>query len=475
MSQRFVLVRVNGTSLYTDSTGRTITPNVVLITTYELGRQSFGVASAAAWLERAGATVTIQDLAVSDFDPGPIQDAQMVGFYVPMHTATRLAEQVITGVHEINEDATICVFGLYAPINEQHLRGLGADFVLGGEVETELVSIYNRENRQARPTISLRRQSFITPDRSGMPALDKYAKLQVTPEVTRIVGYTEASRGCKHLCRHCPVVPVYNGTFVVVQPDVVLDDIRNQVRAGAQHITFGDPDFFNGPRHALRVVQRMHAEFPDLTYDVTIKVEHLRKHSHLLSELASTGCVLVTTAVESFNDDILERFDKQHTSDDLETVIGALSNAGIALNPTFVTFTPWTTLEGYVEFLSTLADLGLVNNMSAVQYAIRLLIPAGSKLLELPEVQDLVGQFDDRELVHPWRHPDPAVDILFDRVVSIVQDGQARDLSQVGIFNEVWAAATAAVGIESAAPTVPHTDDVADPATIPYLTEPWYC
>ena len=248
---------MNRASLYTGPTGRTITSNVVLISTYELGRQSFGVASAAAWLERAGATVSVQDLSVSDFDPGPISDAQMVGFHVPMHTATRLAKQMITSVRDANEGAVICVFGLYAPINERHLRALGADFVLGGEVETELVDIYDRAisagrptASQVEPTISLHRQAFLTPECSGFPALDKYAKLQLSPEVSRVVGYTEASRGCKHLCRHCPVVPVYNGTFVVVQPDVVLDDIRNQVRAGAEHITFGDPDFFNGqPLH----------------------------------------------------------------------------------------------------------------------------------------------------------------------------------------------------------------------------------
>jgi radical SAM superfamily enzyme YgiQ (UPF0313 family) len=473
---------MNEASLYTDPTGRTITPNVVLITTYELGRQSFGVASAAAWLERAGATVSVQDLSVADFDPEPIRDAQMVAFYVPMHTATRLAEQVVTSVREINDAAVICVFGLYAPINERHLRDLGADFVLGGEVETDLVSIYTRAVGnslagvgQVEPTISLRRQRFIAPDRSGFPALDKYAKLQITPEVSRVVGYTEASRGCKHLCRHCPVVPVYNGTFVVVQPDVVLDDIRNQARAGAQHITFGDPDFFNGPKHAVRVVTRMHEEFPDLTYDVTIKVEHLRKHSRLLGDLASTGCVLVTTAVESFDDEILERFDKRHTRDDLEAVIGALRDAGIALNPTFVTFTPWTTLEGYVEFLRTLADLDLVDNMSAVQYAIRLLIPSGSKLLELAEVRDLVGPFDDRELVYPWRHPEPAVDILFDRIVWIVEQGQANGLTRVEIFNEVWSATNEAAGIETRPLVDAFTDDVPDRVTVPYLTEPWYC
>jgi len=293
--------------------------------------------------------------------------------------------------------------------------------------------------------------------------------------VTRLVGYTETSRGCQHLCRHCPVVPVYGGRFVVVQPDVVLEDIRRQVHSGAEHITFGDPDFFNGPTHALRIVRRMHEEFPDLTYDVTIKIEHLRKHAHLLAELASTGCVLVTSAVESFDDRILERFDKRHTRDDLEAVVDALRDAGLVLNPTFVTFTPWTSLDGYIEFLRTIAALRLVNHLSPVQYAIRLLIPAGSKLLELSEITDLVGEFDDRELVYPWRHTDAAVDRLFDDVVRIVQQGQTADRSRIEIFNEVWEAAHAAQGLDVGPLLDPAVDDVPPLASIPYLTEPWYC
>ena len=80
-------------------------------------------------------------------------------------------------------------------------------------------------------------------------------------------------------------------------------DVRAQVRAGAEHITFADPDFLNGPAHARRIVEALHAEWPALTYDVTIKVEHLRAHDALLPVLRDTGCAFVTTAVESFDDD----------------------------------------------------------------------------------------------------------------------------------------------------------------------------
>ncbi len=459
-----------------------MTGNAVLISTYELGRQSFGLASVAAWLEAAGAHVSIQDLSVSDLDPDTVRDAHMVAFYVPMHTATRLAEKALTRVKEINPDAHICFFGLYAPINEGHLRDIGADSILGGEFEAGIVDVHNRvvadgpeSFTQTGPRISLTRRKFLVPNRRGLPGLDNYAKLQVSPDVSRLVGYTEASRGCKHLCRHCPVVPVYGGRFVVVQPDVVLEDVRRQVGAGAQHITFGDPDFFNGPAHALRIVHRMHDEFPDLTYDVTIKVEHLAKHTHLLAELRDTGCVLVTSAIESFDDRILDRFAKHHTREDLEAVVVALQEVGLALNPTFVAFTPWTTPGGYIEFLRTIVRLGLVDNISPVQYAIRLLLPAESRLLELDEISGLVEAFDERELCYPWHHPDPVVDGLFDEIVRIVREGQAVGLSRIGIFNEVWIAAHGANGCDVSSLLDPDVDDVAPVAAIPYLTEPWYC
>jgi hypothetical protein len=390
-------------------------------------------------------------------------------------------------VQTINPRTHLCCYGLYAPVNEAYLRGLGVQTILGGEFEAGLVSLYRRlasgEGHQTggepalavgqpEPAISLARQDFITPDRASLPDLRAYAWVQMPDGSRRVSGYTETSRGCKHRCRHCPIVPVYNGQFRIVQREVVLDDIRRQVAAGAWHITFGDPDFFNGPGHAVPLVQALHAEFPDLTYDVTIKVEHLLKHADLLPVLRDTGCLFVTSAVEAVDDGILGIFDKRHTRADFVCVARHFRAIGLAFNPTFVTFTPRTTLAGYADLLATIADLDLVDHVSPVQYAIRLLIPAGSRLLELAEVRALIGPFDSAALCYPWHHPDPAVDQLYSDVLGAIKTSQRQRTSRQAIFASVWrlAAAAARPARPVDAPAVALSG-----APIPHMSEPWYC
>lgn len=447
-------------------------PDVVLLSTYELGRQPFGLASPAAWLREAGATVDLQDLAICALEPDPVRSAQMVGVYVPMHTATRLAGGLIEKVRGLNPGAHIVCFGLYAPLNAGYLRSRGADTVIGGEFERALTDLWRRVDAGASvddpPVMSTERISFKVPEREGLPGLDRYARLRVGAE-SRVTGYTEASRGCKHRCRHCPIVPVYDGTFRVVPPEVVLADVAAQVEAGARHITFGDPDFFNGPVHAVRVVEGLAERFPGVTYDVTIKVEHLLRHSDLLPVLARTGCALVTSAFEAFDDTVLERLDKGHTAADAEQAVDLAAGAGLVLNPTFVAFTPWTTRAGYLHFLDEIARLGLVGSVSPIQYAIRLLVPAGSLLLDLPDMASLVGRFDESALAFPWEHPDPEVDALQGRVMAIVEDHQQSPRAEV--FTRVWETAAEAAG----SPAPPPGEGAPDPATVPYLTEPWYC
>ena len=455
---------------------------VVLISTYELGRQPFGLASPAAWLRKAGARVTCLDLAVEPLDEEAVRAAQVVAFYLPMHTATRIATRVAERVKALNPDAHLCFYGLYASMNEPLLRRLGADTVLGGEFEAGLGSVIERLRAapagakkvfQIEPVVSLAKQQFVVPDRSGLAALSKYAQLEVGDGQSRTVGYTEASRGCKHLCRHCPVVPVYQGQFRIVQQDVVLEDIRRQVAAGAEHITFGDPDFFNGIGHALALVRALRAEHPHLTYDVTIKIEHLVKHAEHLSTLKETGCLFVTSAVESIDDRVLERLNKGHTRDDFLRVVRLCREAGLTLHPTFVAFTPWISIEDYQELLSLLAELDLIDHVSPIQLAIRLLIPAGSKLLELPEVQEIVGPFDETALIYPWRHSDPRVDRLQGDIQALVGAATARGASRREIFAQVWLLAEQAPG--GLGRPLPLSVQTPARVTIPYLTEPWYC
>lgn len=448
--------------------------NVLLLSTYELGRQPFGLASPAAWLRRAGAEVTCADLSRQPLPADAVRAADLIAFYIPMHTATRLAVQALPRVRQLNPRAYLCFYGLYAPMNEAYLRSLGAQTVLGGEFEDGLVSLLRRlragQAAQVEPTISLTRLQFILPDRSGLPALDRYARLQFAGR-DRVVGYTEASRGCKHFCRHCPIVPVYNGAFRIVPRDIVLADIRQQVVAGAEHITFGDPDFFNGPTHALEVVRALHREFPQLTYDVTIKVEHLLRHAGHLPALRDTGCLFVTTAVETIDDRVLQLLDKGHTRADFFEVARRFREVGLTLAPTFVPFNPWTTLEGYLELLNVLAELDLVEHVAPIQLAIRLLIPSGSKLLELSQVAALVGDFDSAALVYPWRHADPSVDALQRRVLEVVHRAEHEGRSRVEIFDAIWSLAHEVAGRRWHPVSVPRLAR----AAIPYLNEPWYC
>jgi radical SAM superfamily enzyme YgiQ (UPF0313 family) len=284
------------------------------------------------------------------------------------------------------------------------------------------------------------------------------------------VGYTETTRGCKHLCRHCPIVPVYNGQFRVVPFDVVMDDIEQQVAAGAGHITFGDPDFFNGPGHTIPIVEKFHQLWPFATYDVTIKIEHLLKYARWLPVLRDTGCLFITSAVEAVADDILDVFDKHHTCADFIKATAMLNENGLTFNPTFVAFNPWISMEGYRDLLQMIADLDLVDHVAPVQYAIRLLIPAGSKLLERADVQQWIGPFDQAALVYPWAHPDPRVDQLYETVLASVTEAQVAGLSRGEIFDRMWALATSALGDDHPSP---RSDRASTP--IPHLSESWYC
>jgi radical SAM superfamily enzyme YgiQ (UPF0313 family) len=449
---------------------------VLLVSTYDLGRQPFGLASPAAWLRRAGVDVASVDAAKARLTDDAIAAASLVAFYLPMHTATRLALPLVARARRVNPEARIAAYGLYAQLNAPFLRERGVDHVLGPEAERDLVTLAladptatNDPDDPNAPNAVPRRLEFVAPDRGGLPPLDRYATLQMPDGTRRIAGSTEATRGCKHLCRHCPIVPVYKGRFRAIPVDVVMEDVGAQVAAGAQHITFGDPDFFNGPSHARRIVERLAAAHPGVTYDATIKVEHLLTHADLLPLLRDTGCLFVTSAVESLDDRVLARLEKGHTRADVFRVVEVCRAAGLTLAPTFVPFTPWTGLDEYRDLLDTVAALGLVEQIAPVQYAIRLLVTAGSPLLELEEIRAAVEPFDPGSLTWPWKHGDPRVDRLQEDVMRIA--GVRLRGSRADAFAAILDAARAASGL----PATPSPRPARDRATVPYLNEPWYC
>ncbi len=457
---------------------------VLLISCYELGHQPLGLAWPAAFLERAGFRPACLDTSIEGLDPARVRRARFAAFTVPMHTALRLGFHAARHLRELNPDCRICFLGLYAALNAEYLLGNGADFVIGGEYEEPLVRLLEalREGKQEavegigrRGIIAppfLKRLSFPVPHRTGLISLEKYSGLEREGE-RQAAGYVEASRGCLHTCLHCPITPVYQGRFFVVPGEIVLEDIRRLRADGARHITFGDPDFLNGPKHSMRIVERMHAEFPELTFDFTAKVEHLIRYGNLLREFARLGCLFIVSAVESLSDLVLAYLEKGHTRADVFVALRVVREAGITLRPSLVPFTPWTSLPDYVDMLETIEAEGLVDCIDPIQYAVRLLVPPGSALLSRPYMQASLGRLNATLFAHEWAHPDPRMDRLHREVSALVEHlaGEAQD--SAATFRRIKELAYAASG--DAVPEAPQSYVLCRARSTVRLTEPWFC
>jgi radical SAM superfamily enzyme YgiQ (UPF0313 family) len=456
--------------------------SILLISCYELGHQPQGLAWPAAFLARAGFSPTLLDLAVFSLDEEKVRTARFVGISVPMHTALRLGALAARRIHELNPACVVCFYGLYAFLNAEYLLDGPADYVIGGEYEEPLVRLVEALDRGAEPCVEgvgrrgalapphLARLAFPGPVRAELPVMDGYARL-VRDGREAAAGYVEASRGCKHVCRHCPIPPVYGGRFFVVPREVVLDDIRRQAAAGAEHITFGDPDFLNGPKHALSIVRSLNAEHPELTFDFTAKVEHLIRHRALLPELVALGCAFVVSAFESLSDQVLDHLEKGHTRTDISAALDAAREAGLPLRPTWVPFTPWTGAGDYVELLDFVEDEGLVDAVDPVQYAIRLLVPPGSRLVETAAMRPHLGALRPEMFTYEWKHPDPRMDRLQIEARRVVEGALRTREDAETVLDRLRALAGALVPERVrrvAVRAIRRTK-------APYLTEPWFC
>jgi radical SAM superfamily enzyme YgiQ (UPF0313 family) len=451
---------------------------ILLVSTYELGHQPLNLASPLAYLTRAGYAPVAVDTAVEPLPDEAIRRARLVAISVPMHTALRLGIGVAERVRALNPAARICCYGLYASLNAAYLLDGPADAVIGGEYEGALLDLVARLERGEEvpapdPAPRLVRLPFAVPERASLPPLRRYAAFRRGAAVVP-AGYVEASRGCLHTCLHCPLTPVYGGRFFVVPRETVLADIRQQVAAGARHITFGDPDFLNGPGHVLRILRAMHAEWPDLTFDATIKVEHILERREIFPELAALGCAFVVSAVESLSDTVLAHLDKGHTRADVLAALDILDAAGIPLRPSLLPFTPWTTLDDYLDLLDFVAERDLIGQVDPVQFSIRLLVPPGSALLARPDSAAWLGPLDAAAFTHRWAHPDPRLDALQRQVAATAERAAREAVDPAETFAAIGALAYAVAG-RPAPPRRGGAGARAARGSAPGLTESWFC
>jgi hypothetical protein len=446
---------------------------LLLLSTYELGEQPLGIAMPGAMLGAAGHELCATDLAIDGWPPGGSASVDGVVCSVPMHTALRLALAAIDRIRMENPQTPVALIGLYAPVAERIGMLRPGDLASSGIDPTELLTWASRLGPRSLHATT---QEGLLPRRDLLPPLDRYAHLE-QDGVEVLVGAVEATTGCSHRCKHCPVPLVYNGRSYAVDLDLILGDIGQLVDLGAGHIHFTDPDFLNRPQHARRVAAALAADHPGLSFDMTAKVSHLLRHKKLLPELADAGLTFVISAFESTSDLVLSRLEKGHTSADVGPAVDALREAGIEPRPSLLPFSPWTTRTDLIELLDFVARYDLIWNVDPVQFAIRLLLPPESVLAAFPdpEVRAALIGYDPDELGFTWRHADPLVDDLYRSLADLVEMATAHNLPTDVAYAKIRATVFAALELDD--PGMPEVASFGrgDGPSRPRLSESWFC
>src|SRR6202035_262138 len=369
-------------------------------------------------------------------------------------------------------DVRIVFFGLYAPLCGPALEPGLVDDLLGGEYEQALVRL--ADGHPDPRVIVLDGLRSPPPARDLLPPLDRYTRLLVNGE-ERLTGYVEATRGCVHRCRHCPVPAVYDGRIRVWQRDVLVDDVARLWDDGMRHLAFGDPDFLNAVPHAMAVARAIHERCPELTFDITTKVEHILEHAQVVAELSELGLLFIVSAVESTSPRVLELLHKGHSADDALEALRICRSLGVELRPSLLPFTPWSSLRDQIDLLDMIAANELVDSVDPVQLSIRLLVPPGSLLLALPEMREHLRGYDPGGFSHLWQHPDPVMDTLQAEIAARVAtdaDAGVPPRSTHEAIRQLTARAAAASGLPwaDAGTALPPQRGAR-----PRLSEPWFC
>ena len=435
---------------------------LLLLSTYELGRQPVHLASPAAALMRLGHEVKAVDLSVEDLDRQLVHWADAVAISVPMHTATRLAASLVRQIKQLRPNLPVALYGLYATVGEAS----GADALFAGEYEPALVEWVSGTLAETT-VVHIGRSDFATPDRSLLPPLGRYARLEHNGE-TRLAAAVEASHGCRKRCRHCPVPTLYDGRMRVVPKDVVLADIDQLVALGAHHISFADPDFLNAPRHSLSILEAAHAAHPEVSFDVTAKVEYILAHRDLWPRLAELNLLFVISAFESVDDTTLEILDKGHTAAEMGEAVEVVRGAGIHMRPTWLPFLPWTETDHIVALFRFLDRHLLWEATDPVQLSIRLLIPPGSLLENHPAVVPHLVHLDLENLTWNWRFVYPEVEVIQKELATIAATASDCGGETMETLAEMRRAVGRLTGTDLG--VLPRSG-----AAVPRLTESWFC
>ena len=426
---------------------------ILLTSFYDLGKQPKIIAEIVDRYNSSEIEFDFVDFSVENQNID-LENYDVLGIYAPMHTATILSIEYIKDKILPNKMFT---FGLYGSV----LEDFNSSIRYIKDIESDELALFLEINDDHQ--FSLKNN---IPNRQIFPDISNYAHL-VDGSNNIIAGSVETTYGCKHSCTHCPVPISFNGTFKTYSLEKIISDVENQVNQGAKHISFNDPDFFNGPIHALKILESLNKKFPTITYDSTIKVEHIIKYKKYFKELSSLNMVFVISAFETTNDLVLSILEKNHTSNDLNTSIEISQDFGIDVRPTWMPFSPWTELNDLSSIVKLIEKYELRETVDPIQLTIKLLIPKHSLIIKKPEINKYLGNYEKNSLSFKWEYENNDVEKLQSSLFDFILHNSELDEHKqyLGMVNI----------IEKFTDTELLKNSTYDFKNVPKLSETWFC
>ena len=386
---------------------------ILLLSFYDLGKQPKIISELYKKLDNGSNQIDIVDYSIEEKNL-TLDNYDVLGIYASMHTASVLAEQYLRDRKLPNK---LFVFGLYANVFSEMFSNFQSIHSFDSDELASLLEV------QLNPNYSFKHS---VPDRTILPSITDYSHI-VDGSNNLIAGSVETTYGCKHECTHCPVPIEFKGMFKTFGTEKIITDVTNQVEEGAKHISFNDPDFFNGPKHALKILQLLNEKHPSITYDSTIKVEHILKYPDYFQELKNLNMLFVISAFETTNDHVLNILQKNHSFNDLNKAVELSLENKIDIRPTWMPFSPWTEQNDLISIIKLIENYKLRETVDPIQLTIKLLVPKNSLILKRPEMKEYLLDYDPSSFSYAWKYKFPNIDNIQNELFTYVLQHESEN------------------------------------------------
>ena len=386
---------------------------ILLLSFYDLGKQPKIISELYKKLDNGSNQIDIVDYSIEEKNL-TLDNYDVLGIYASMHTASVLAEQYLRDRKLPNK---LFVFGLYANVFSEMFSNFQSIHSFDSDELESLLEV------QLNPNYSFKHS---VPDRTILPSITDYSHI-VDGSNNLIAGSVETTYGCKHECTHCPVPIEFKGMFKTFGTEKIITDVTNQVEEGAKHISFNDPDFFNGPKHALKILQLLNEKHPSITYDSTIKVEHILKYPDYFQELKNLNMLFVISAFETTNDHVLNILQKNHSFNDLNKAVELSLENNIDIRPTWMPFSPWTEQNDLISIIKLIEKYKLRETVDPIQLTIKLLVPKNSLILKRPEMKEYLLDYDPSSFSYAWKYKFPNIDNIQNELFTYVLQHESEN------------------------------------------------